>query len=377
MSAEVRTAARFAELVADAQAAIDAGRTLPAYWYTDPVVWEAERDAVFRRTWQIVGPFAETLAKPGDFATVTVAGVPVAIVRDKEGELRAFVNVCRHRGHEVVSGCGHAMVLQCRYHGWTYGLDGELRAAPRSDREDDFDLTKWPLLDVQLAQWGPFVFVNLDPAAPSFEDTFADAMATADEYGMGLGDTSYRDKVQWDWDCNWKVLMDNGADCYHCPLVHRSFSKTHGVDADSYSIEINGQWDFHHSPGKTEGATDYRLLAAFPAWKISATPNDIRRIRMIEPVSATETRVTTFFAFPKEIQDPTVIRNRLKEQIAYNDLIVNQEDREVCESVQRGLESNTVITGPLLLDSEYAIPAFQSRMRDWFASAGERATVPA
>ena len=121
-----------------------------------------EQERIFRRSWQYVGVAAD-VAEPGTVLHVPRRrDVPVVVLRDREGELRAFVNVCRHRGHEIVSGCGRRETLQCPYHAWTYGLDGSLRAAPRSDREPGFDAGDWSLLPVLVDTWGPLVFVNPD-----------------------------------------------------------------------------------------------------------------------------------------------------------------------------------------------------------------------
>jgi phenylpropionate dioxygenase-like ring-hydroxylating dioxygenase large terminal subunit len=109
-------------------------QTLPWSWYADPAVARLEQERIFRRAWQYAGHAGE-VAEPGSFATARAGDVPVVLVRDADGELRAFLNVCRHRGSELADGAGRARSLRCPYHAWTYGLDGSLRAAPRLDRE--------------------------------------------------------------------------------------------------------------------------------------------------------------------------------------------------------------------------------------------------
>src|ERR671926_967858 len=154
--------------MADLADDLDDGLSLPAYWYTDPQITDLERDRIFMRTWQYVGRRAQVSAV-GDYFTATVLDLPVVVVRDDEG-LRAFVNVCRHRRHLVMSGAGNKKVLQCPYHAWTYGLDGCLKAAPRSDRELDFDKDDYPLLPLRVDTWGPWVFVNADTDAKPLEN---------------------------------------------------------------------------------------------------------------------------------------------------------------------------------------------------------------
>ena len=122
-------------------ATIADGRTIPFDWYSDPAVLRLERERIFRRTWQYAGR-TDQVAEPGAFFTCDLAGVPIVVVRDEQGGLRAFLNVCRHRGSLVCEGEGTRASLQCPYHAWTYGLDGSLRAAPRSERVPGFELLK-------------------------------------------------------------------------------------------------------------------------------------------------------------------------------------------------------------------------------------------
>ena len=140
---------------------IEEGWTLPAGWYADEAVWALERERIFGRTWQYAGR-TEQVREPRSFFVSQAGPVPVVVVRDREGTLRGFVNVCRHRGHPVVSGEGCRETLQCPYHAWTYDLDGSLRRAPRAEREPGFDPTALSLRPVAVDTWGPFVFVNPD-----------------------------------------------------------------------------------------------------------------------------------------------------------------------------------------------------------------------
>ena len=139
-------------------------KTLPWSWYTDPEILRREQERIFRRTWQYAGP-AEHVAEPRTFLTGRAGDLPVVVVRDDGAMLRAFVNVCRHRGSIVVEGRGSRATLQCPYHAWTYGMDGKLRAAPRADRESGFDPWGIELIPMAVDTWGPFVFVHPDPAA--------------------------------------------------------------------------------------------------------------------------------------------------------------------------------------------------------------------
>src|SRR5215210_4536860 len=136
---------------------LERGLSLPAAWYTDPTIAALEMERIFRRTWQYVGR-VEQVAHVGDYFAGAVGDVPIVVVRTEEG-LRGLVNVCRHRRHLVMSGAGNKPVLQCPYHAWTYELDGRLRTAPRSEREEGFNKEDFPLVEVRAETWGPWVFI--------------------------------------------------------------------------------------------------------------------------------------------------------------------------------------------------------------------------
>ena len=165
------------------RAQLEQGLTLPAFWYSDPGVYRLEQDRIFRRAWQYAGD-AGLVAEPGQFLTCHAGEVPVVVVRGADGELRAFVNVCRHRGHVVAQGCGKRDSLQCPYHAWTYDLDGSLRSAPRSDREPGFDTADWTLHRVRVDTWGPLVFVNPDLDAAPLDETVGDLPRTLADGGV-------------------------------------------------------------------------------------------------------------------------------------------------------------------------------------------------
>src|ERR1700730_6200891 len=147
------------------QASLEQGYTLPAAWDTDPAFFVPEQERIFRSCWQYVG-LTQQVAQPGDFFTCRIGNVPVVVTRDENNVLRAFINVCRHRGSELVlQECGSRKTLQCHYHAWTYNLDGTLRNAPGMKDESDFDMQAFSLHCAQVDTWGPFIFVNLDPQA--------------------------------------------------------------------------------------------------------------------------------------------------------------------------------------------------------------------
>ena len=176
-------------------------RTLPYRWYTDPRVAEIERDRIFRRTWQYAGHLGE-LDGPGSFFPTHAGGLPVVVTLDGDGTLRAFVNVCRHRGALVATASARRGTLQCPYHAWTYGLDGALRAAPRSDLEPCFDRDALGLLPVSVDTWGPFVFVNPDPEAEPLAAALADLPEVVASHGLDVDALEYRQRYPYELRAN-------------------------------------------------------------------------------------------------------------------------------------------------------------------------------
>ncbi|HEX2045184.1 MAG TPA: aromatic ring-hydroxylating dioxygenase subunit alpha, partial [Gaiellaceae bacterium] len=213
-----------------------AGATLPADWYDDPAILRLEQERIFARSWQYAGR-AELVAEPGSFFACFAGRIPLVVVRDGAGELRAFVNVCRHRGHVVAEGAGRRETLQCPYHAWTYGLDGALRAAPRSEREPDFEASAFSLLPVSVATWGPLVFVNPDAEAAPLVDALGELPRRVGESGLELERLRFRERSEWEVRANWKLCCENFLECYHCQVAHPSFAKVVDVSVEAYRLE--------------------------------------------------------------------------------------------------------------------------------------------
>ena len=194
-------------------ATIADGRTIPFDWYSDPAVLRLERERIFRRTWQYAGR-ADQVAEPGAFFTCDLGGVPVVVVRDEDGTLRAFLNVCRHRGSLVCEGEGRRASLQCPYHAWTYGLDGSLRAAPRSDLVPGFDRDELGLLPAAVDAWGPFVFVNPDPDAAPLAETLGELPSLVASAGLDVDALRFHHRAAGpEYEANWKVCAENFLEC--------------------------------------------------------------------------------------------------------------------------------------------------------------------
>ncbi len=171
----------------------------------------------------------------GSYLATDAAGIPLLVTRDDDGELRAFLNVCRHRGAVLAEGCERRSSIQCHYHAWTYGLDGSLRAAPRADREPGFDKTDWSLLPASVDTWGPFLFVNPDPQAGPLAEQLGGLPAILGR-DVDVDNLVFHSRVEFGADANWKVVAENFLECYHCATAHPAFSDEVDVHPDRYVL---------------------------------------------------------------------------------------------------------------------------------------------
>jgi choline monooxygenase len=308
-------------------------RTLPADLYVDPAALAAERRRVFARTWQPAGA-ASDVSTPGAFVAAEVAGEPVVIVRDAAGNLRALSNVCRHRAGPVARGAGSAKALRCGYHGWTYGLDGALLATPEWDGVRDFDPAAHRLPEFRAETWGPFVFVNLDGAAPPLAD-FLGAIG-AETRGLPLDRLRPARRVDYEVACNWKVYVDNYLEGYHIPIVHPELFRL--LDYRAYRVETARFHSKQHALLRAEGGDGEALYYwLFPNVMVNVYPGNLQT-NVVLPLGPDRT-LTRFEWFALDPDRPDVAEE-LARAFALSD-VVQREDMEICEAVQKGLASAT------------------------------------
>src|SRR3954464_3043619 len=225
-------------------------KTLPYAWYSDPEILRREEERIFRGAWQYAGHLGE-LPAPGTFFTARAGRTPILVTRARDGELRAFLNVCRHRGFVVAEGAGRRETLQCSYHAWTYELDGRLRAAPRSEREPGFDADELSLAPLRLETWGPFVFVNADPEAGPLADSLGPIPAQLAEL-LDVDALEFRFRTEFTLEANWKVACENFLECYHCAVAHPGFTAAVDVSPDADRLETDGLTSSQFGPLRTE-----------------------------------------------------------------------------------------------------------------------------
>ena len=344
------------------------GATLPAQWYTDPAILRLEQERIFKRHWQYAGRI-DQVAEPGTWFSCLAGTIPVVVTRDPSGELHAFINVCRHRGHVIATGEGHRETLQCPYHAWTYGLDGALRKAPRSEREADFDPELFSLLPVQIEAWGPLLFVNPDPAAPPLSEALGPLPGHVAAAGVELDRLRFRERREWSIAADWKIAMENYLECYHCPVAHPGFSKVIDVDPDAYLLASEGLVSSQFGaprPKALEGdgrapydprgevvQAQYHLLWPTTTINIEAGRGNLS-VDTTKPNGPGRAVGSTDFFFYEDVPEETAV------SMMEFAMQVGLEDSGLVEAVQLGLESGMVPQGRLLLSSEHLIQHFQS-----------------
>lgn len=351
-------------------AAVGTNRTLPWGWYTDPAALDLERERIFLRFWQYAGR-ADEVAQPASFSATRAGHVPVALVRDEEGTLRAFLNVCRHRGSLVCEGSGRRATLQCPYHAWTYGLDGGLVAAPRASREGGIETDELGLLGLRVDTWGPFVFVNPDPDAGPLADFLEDVPERIAAAGVDVDALRFLQRSESGLDANWKICVENFLECYHCPVAHPGFSAVVDVSPDSYLLEIGRHRMSQFGPPRPEprGAYDptgevergqFHLL--FPNTVVNVLPGRPNlSIGPVVPLSPGRTH-----RFLDRFVAPDADAAWIEEMLAF-DSEVGAEDTRLVERVQRGMGNGLLDEGRLLPQSERLVAHFQSVIVDALA----------
>ena len=310
---------------------------------------------MFARSWQYAGR-ADEVTEPGSFLATDAGGVPILVTRDNAGELRAFVNVCRHRGSVLTEGSGRRATIQCHYHAWTYDLDGTLRTAPRSEREPSFDCNEWSLLPASVGVWGPFLFVNPDPEAVTLEEHLGDLpKILARDLDLDL--LVFHSRVEFGANANWKIVVENFLECYHCPTAHPGFSDEVDVHPDRYLLEAHPTFGAQFATAKLTGERgQFHLLYPNTGLNVFPGPPNLS-IGPIAPSAPgrTERYLDYFFA-------PDVDPAWRDEFFAFDDQI-GKEDTALVESVQRGMASGMLDHGRLLAGSEPLLVAYQ----EWLA----------
>ena len=348
-------------------AALDRGESLPSRWYTDPSITEREITHVFRKSWNYIGPLSQ-LTVLGDYITGYAGGVPVVVVRNDRG-LAGFVNVCRHRRHEVMKGRGNAKTMQCGYHAWTYDLAGGLKRVPRSAAEPNFSLADFPLLPIRAEALGPFVFVHLDHEAPSLQACYGPILDIIAGSGVALDRLVPHHREEWRSHANWKTMLENYLECYHCAVAHPGFNAAIDVRPDVYKLTAHGLFSSQTGQvratalqGKSKVAlydvagevaqSQYHFL--WPNMTININPGFPNlSVDVWSPDGPNATR-----GFSEQFFGPGVAEDFAQSLIAFNKRVAKEDD-DLTDSVQRGLLGGIPDRGRFLTNSEHLVVHFQ------------------
>lgn len=329
--------------------------SIPAAWYRDPAQLALERERVFATAWQYVGS-AAPVEDPGTYLAGDLAGLPIVVTRDADGALHGLVNVCRHRGSVIMQGCGQAPLLQCRYHGWSYGLDGSLHSA----RGVEIDADEGQLPCLSVACLGPLLFASADPeaVAASLPHTMGPFTTLVTEVsGIDIARLEHRHSIDHQVAANWKLVAENFMECYHCPLIHRDTLPDYG-GAD-YLVQEHGVLITHRLDRNR-----FSWASLFPSTQISVFGDSGALVaRQLTPDGSDRTRVKLDYWF-----EPDVEETDTQEFVAWFERIV-AEDLPLCASVQRGIDSSGLERGLLNPDQERSLVHFQRLLTEALGGA--------
>jgi Rieske 2Fe-2S family protein len=353
--------------------------TLPGRYFYEPSIHDQERERIFSQMWVCVAR-ADAVPDSGQYLVADVGTESVLIMRGRDGVLRAFLNVCRHRGARLCSE-SHGQVgqaVRCRYHAWSYGLDGRLLGAPNVAQDERFDRDAFGLIPVALEVWEGLIWVSLaDEPAPLIEQVEAPllkrfgTLETFDRYGVGQLAVGRR--IEYQVAANWKLIVENFMECYHCGPVHpelvrllpdfRNGTSYQGIAGEGTSFAgdieaftLSGAGDRPRLPGL--GPADDRLYYGFVLWPnvfVNLLPDHVI-LHTLHPEGPASSRVTCDWLFdPVEVAKPGFDPTDTVEIFD----IVNRQDWEVCELTQQGMRSRAYEAGGVYVANETHIAAFR------------------
>ena len=337
-------------------ASLDHAYTIPASWYINEGLYDLELKTVFSNNWLLAGR-RDQLQKPGQYVTTDIGTEPIVVVRDNDSTIRAFFNVCRHHAAAVMTEPeGSAPHLRCPYHGWTYSLTGELKGTPDFAGVCAFERENNGLVPVQVAEWENWVFVNLSSSTMQLE-RFLGSDLIEQVRPLRLQDLHWFERRHYNFDCNWKVFVDNYLDGgYHVPHLHKGLDSV--LDYPNYQIENSEHFCLQWSPIVSEGAEEQtgavrkgdRALYywIYPNFMINWY-DGVLDTNLVIPRGVDRTEVIFDFYFPDVTSAEARERNLQSISVGQR---IQDEDVAICKSVQRGLNSRAYNAGRLSVRRE-------------------------
>lgn len=349
--------------------------TLPARFYLDQEIFEAEKEAIFYKTWHYAGHVSQ-VAEPRSYFTTKIHQQNVFVAKGTDGVIRAFYNVCAHRGHLLLEGAGKKNVITCPYHAWAFDFEGNLVNARNSENVEGFDRKQFPLKEVRLEVFCGMVLINLDPKAKPFSQMYAGLEDEIRQYMPSVDNLEFAQRDTFDVASNWKVLVDNFLECYHCAPAHRDFVDL--VNMDTYRTITHKLYSSQcaAAPNTTQsrafsfekGDVDFGYAGFFvwPNITIWLYPGEANMsVLQMNPYQAERT-----IEYQDWFTPGGVLSAQLKEAAEYQKDVLQPEDIALCESVQQGLHSKSYNQGRFIVDkgrtelSEHAVHHFQKMVAD-------------
>ncbi|MDX2678069.1 MULTISPECIES: aromatic ring-hydroxylating oxygenase subunit alpha [Streptomyces] len=354
--------------------------TLPGSSYTDPAIFAQEQERIFETMWFCVARASE-LAKPGAFRTVDVGRESILVTRARDNSIRAYFNVCRHRGAKLCTEeTGEVKrAFQCPYHAWTYDLNGKLVAAPNLTKMPDVGRTEYGLVSVAVREWLGYVWVCLAENPPSFEeDVIGEVVARLGDVESieryDIDNLSVGKRIVYDVKANWKLIIENFMECYHCATIHPELTEVLPEFADGYAAQyyvghgaefgeevqgftVDGSEGLDRIPGVAEDQDRrYYAITVKPQVFINLVPDHVIFHRMY-PVAVDRTIVECDWLYLPHVVESGKDVSRSVELFDR----VNRQDFDACERTQPGMSSRMYAKGGVLVPSEHHIGAFH----DW------------
>lgn len=337
--------------------------TLPSIWYVDPVFLEREREKIFRRSWQWVGR-SEDVSRPGDYFAASLLDEPIVVARGLDSGLRGLSNVCRHRAALIAQNKGSGKLLQCPYHGWTYGLDGKLRRAPEMEEVEDFQIEDVCLPEVRVEEWGPLIFANLASSGPSFRETAPAIAEEVERAGFPIETMKFRERREYVVEANWKIYVDNYLEGYHIPMIHPALYRE--LDYDRYRVEAYRYHATQYAPLRPSGGEDRTnpkreedekalYYWVFPNLMLNFYPGSLQANTVIPLDHERTLTVFEWYGLPGEDLEPAIAFSHQ----------VQLEDVAISNSVQKGLRSRSYDRGRLSARRENGVHCFHGLLKEF------------
>jgi glycine betaine catabolism A len=354
---------------------------LPQRYFVSPEIFAKEQDRIFANHWMVVGHQSQ-ISGSGAYLTQQAGGESLIILRDQRGEVRAFYNVCRHRGTRLCEEHSGQLreTIRCPYHAWTYGLDGRLVGAPHMDKVEGFDKAQHSLRSVSLSVWEGFIFVNLAEKPNSLEKAFAPLAGKFTHWNLAQLRPARR--IEYEVRANWKLIFENYSECYHCPLVHPALSKLTPYDSaendlcegpflggfmpitKGHSLTMSGN-ACALPVGDIKAEDHHRVFyySVFPNMLLSMHP-DYVMVHQVWPQSPERVTILCDWFFHPDAFERADFHP--DDAIAFWDM-TNRQDWHVCELSQQGIASRAYRPGPY--SPRESIPAAWDR--EYLRALGE------